>query len=159
MIKKTCGNCALQAEMGSCPIFNREMPEDECCPMHAFEFIECDLCGKHIIKDAVIEQEDGKTHLICHHCAQLSMCATCIGKMNCYFEQDTNCKEPPFIVVQEHLRPNMTVQKKILNPKRIEETCAKGCHCYYEAGLADGIHCIKQLPNSGCENYKTAWRK
>lgn len=160
MEQRKCGECALHKNMGHCPIFKRTMPEDELgCPMHTYQIFECDICGNHIVKDGIVEEDEGIMHLICHRCANAPMCATCIGRMTCAFEQDTNCKIPPFVVVQEHPQPNMTIQKQVINPKRIKETCAKGCKCYYEAGLADGIHCIKQLPNSGCENYKISWRK
>lgn len=159
MKAKKCGECALQKINGVCPIFRREMPEDEAgCPMYTYDITECDICGDHIVKNAVIEEDEQGLHLMCHHCANAPMCATCVERMTCAFEQDRNCKIPPIVVVKEHPQPNMTIQKQIPNPERIKETCAKGCHCYYEAGLADGTHCIKQLPNSGCANYKTAWR-
>ena len=155
-MERKCGDCAIRdLYKGQCPVFRREMPEDEGgCPLHTHELIHCDICGNHIPSHAIFD--DG--HIICYDCFSKSMCFTCTAHIICPFEQDKNCKEPPIVVVQEHPRPNMTVQKQIPNPKRIAETCAKGCLCYYEAGLEDGMHCIKQLPNSGCENYKTAWR-
>lgn len=157
-MNRSCDECAILKVMGECPIFHSDMSGECGCPYFAESITECDICGKHIVKDAVIELENNKAHIICHHCAQLPMCATCHMRMSCAFEQDSSCQLPKYILVQEHPQPHMTIQKQIQNPERIAETCAKKCPCYWEPGLVDGMHCTRALPNSGCENYKTAWR-
>ena len=154
-MKRKCSDCAIQKQFdGQCPVFQRQISnEDSGCPLHTYELIHCDICGEPTTN--VIFDEG---HLICSKCFNQPLCHTCVCQTNCLFAQDKTCKEPPYIIVQEHSQPHMTIQKQVINPKRIKETCGKGCPCYYEAGLADGTHCIKQSPRGGCKQYKTLWR-
>ena len=159
MKTKKCGECALQKINGVCPIFRQEMPEDENgCPLFTSEIITCDVCGGHIMSGAIFDFDgEGKAHILCQQCEDAPLCSTCENRY-CAFKQDRDCRIPPYIMKQIHPQPNMTIQQQVINPDRIAATCANGCPCYYEAGLKDSAHCIKQSPNGGCDKYKTLWR-
>jgi hypothetical protein len=142
---------------GMCPVFSADMSDKEGCPYFTSELHLCDVCGNHISQNAIIDNTDDVCHVVCPQCGQgLDMCATCIQYKRCAFQQDTSCPEPPQIMKQMR-QGNMVMQTQVLNPKRIEATCRKGCPCFDEDGLDSGNFCKKQN-GVGCCNYKTRWR-
>ena len=157
-IIRKCGKCSLQVVNGGvCPVFNRQMEDEEPgCPIYSMSVNTCDICGTAIISGGTIQEDEGKNHIICDSCMNSNPCLTCINMSNCLFETDKSCGEPKVISVQKR-QGNMIVQTQAINPKRVQKTCAKGCPCYYEPGAADGYYCWKQF-NCPCNNYKIAWR-
>ena len=154
---RTCGECALKAlKGGMCPIFNADMEGEQGCPMFTRELNPCDLCGSHIPSNAILCEIDSIYHQVCAQCYHsLNTCATCVNQY-CAFKQDSNCHEPPTIM-REVRQGNMLIQTQVMNPKRIEATCRKGCPCFNEDGLDSGNHCKRQN-NFACNNYTTNWR-
>lgn len=158
MTLKRCGRCALQAAMGSCPVYRTQMPEDQqACPNFKMNLENCDICGNLILKNPVVDEDETGIHLICGDCLERPKCHSCETNTYCSFHQNKECKLPPVIVKVVHPQPNMSVQQQVINPDRIAETCAKECQCYYEAGLKDGAHCLRQTVGC-CDKYKTKWR-
>ena len=155
---KKCNNCALRtAAQGMCPIFRADMTGESGCPQFTTHISACELCGALIPKGGFIEtDEDGMCHLICGGCLEGDMCRRCVETSYCAFQEDQSCKEPPYVMVTQR-QGNMTMQTQQLNMKRVEQTCAKGCKCYYEAGLPYGDFCYKTA-SQGCNNFKPYWR-
>lgn len=158
MSERTCGQCGLKAlKGGMCPIFNATMADDESgCPYFTVEPEFCAICGQLILTNAVIDNEHGEPHIMCHSCASADPCVTCRQRPQCAFQSDTTCREPQVITVQMRQGPAI-IQTQKINPKRIEATCARGCVCYRPEGLQDGDHCIKQI-GCGCPSYNPNWR-
>jgi len=141
---------------GACPIFNADMTGKDGCPYHSTELHTCGICGNPIIEKSILEMdENGIWHEMCLQCANAPLCRNCIHSY-CAFQQDTNCKEPP-MVMRQMRQGNMIVQQQVMNPKRVEATCRKGCPCFNEDGLDDGSFCRRQ-DECGCEKYHTIWR-
>lgn len=155
MILRNCGKCALKAHNGGiCPIFQKEMDDEQGCPYFKLELDTCDICGQIIVNGGIFQDE---THLVCNNCGTGSSCSICVHAHECRFQTDRSCTEPPHIPVQQR-QGNMVIQTQIPNPKRIELTCAAGCPCYYPEGATEGAHCWKQF-NCACKNYKTNYIK
>ena len=159
-MERKCANCALRnLQNGVCPIFHGDMSDENGCPHYVSHLEYCEICGDIIIKGGTYEYEpeDKEWHLMCDKCSNGHPCAGCINVNQCAFQTDQSCPEPPYVMVQQQ-QGNMFIQTQQPNPKRIDLTCAKGCPCYYEAGRAEGMYCIKQL-ECGCGNMKMNWRK
>lgn len=151
---KTCGQCALKAIRGGiCPIFNREMEDDEPgCPIYSISITQCELCGNPIIEGGVIEDN----HIICNNCANLPACHICVNMKECLFQTDQSCPEPQMISVQQQQGP-MVIQTQTVNPKRVQLTCAKGCPCFFEEGAAKGSFCWRQF-KCACSKFVPDWK-
>jgi hypothetical protein len=50
----------------------------------------------------------------------------------------------------------MIIQRQAINPKRIEETCAKGCPCFDLQAANDSLPCQKEN-ECGCRNHHYNW--
>lgn len=153
---KQCNDCALKTMLnGMCPVFSADMSDKEGCPYFTNELHLCDVCGHPIINVVYVEQDENeKWHKLCADCVNAPPCKTCVHRY-CAFQQDTSCPEPQ-TVMREIRQGNMIMQAQVLNPKRIEATCRKGCPCFNEDGLDDGTYCGRQ--NAGCGKYRTQWR-
>lgn len=159
-MERKCINCALKnLQNGMCPIFHVNMEDENGCPNYISTIEYCEICGNIVVRGGTFEYDsaNGEWHLMCDNCTNGHPCASCISVNQCAFQTDQSCPEPPYIMVQQQ-QGNMVMQTQQINPKRIDLTCAKGCPCYYEAGRAEGNHCIKQL-ECGCDNKKMNWRK
>lgn len=156
---KNCDNCALHnIQNGVCPVFRSDMTGKGGCPYHTTELRTCGICGGLILGRGILEPDDtGAYQEICPQCSSAEPCQTCIRKQQCAFTQDTTCPEPPMVMIQKR-QGNMVIQTQQMNPKRVEATCRKGCPCFWEEGLDDGIFCLKQI-GCGCTEYKINWRK
>ena len=149
-----CGQCALKAlQGGMCPIFRADMSEKDGCPYFTSELRTCHICGSVILGAGVLEADEDIWHEMCQKCAAAAPCAVC-QHTDCRFQSDRFCQEPPFVMVEQR-KGNMIVQSQMLNPKRVQATCAQGCTCYYED--EEGFICLRQ-EGCGCKNYKTNWR-
>ena len=134
MIEHRCDECALKnLAQGACPVFQADMSGQAGCPYFHKTLDTCELCGNIIIDKAVVLIEDEKAHYLCSGCANASPCAKC-GKCSCAFETDRSCPEPPYIMKTQQ-QGNMIIQTQVLNPRRIDATCRKGCPCFYENEL------------------------
>ena len=155
-MERLCGECALKSlKGGMCPIFDADMSEQHGCPYFTTTINYCNLCGAPIIGKVMIEEDDGSWHIFCQRCATASPCETCKNSY-CAFEQDGSCQEPPYVMAQMR-QGNMVVQQQVMNPKRVEATCRKGCPCFDEDGLDSGTFC-KRKENCGCNKHKMNWR-
>ena len=155
-MERNCGQCALKTlKGGMCPIFNADMSDELGCPYFTPNVEFCDVCGSPIIGKAFVEEDDGRVHLFCRQCAGAPHCQTCRFSY-CAFLQDASCQEPP-MVMRQMRQGNMIIQQQMMNPKRVEATCRKGCPCFNEDGLDDGTFCVKQ-EGCGCNKYKMNWR-
>ena len=156
---RTCGNCAIMRHQGGvCPVFNKPMDADEGgCPLFTNELDTCDLCGRPIIgeNELTITYDGDELHLICYRCATTHTCRTCKKGVFCAFNEDQTCQEPPFIMTTTR-QGNMVVQSQVLNPKRIEATCAKGCPCFITLDDGENV-CCRQI-DTNCLNYEINWR-
>ncbi len=152
-----CDTCVFKTmRNGACPIFNADMTGKDGCPYHSTELQICGICGSPMLEKAIIEQDkNGDWHKMCPQCANADQCQTCVHSY-CAFERDTNCQEPPMVMLQMR-QGNMVVQQQVMNPKRVEATCRKGCPCFNEDGLDDGTFCGRKN-GSGCNKYYTNWR-
>ena len=152
-MERKCGDCALKAiKHGMCPIFNANMEEENGCPYFTTEIHACEICGSIIPKGGYFQEDNGEFHLMCGNCATGHPCKSCREIKNCRFETDQSCQEPPYVMIQQR-QGNMVVQKQVLNPKRIQATCAAGCFCYNEEH-----GCMKEH-GCDCNNHKFNWRK
>jgi hypothetical protein len=61
--------------------------------------------------------------------------------------------------MREVRQGNMIAQTQVMNPKRVEATCRRGCPCFNEDGLDNGTFCMRQNGDCGCKKYHTNWRK
>ena len=151
-----CGQCALKhLEGGVCPVFKSDMSEEDGCPLFKNELKTCSICGSVILEKGILEEDDGKWHLLCGRCLSAPDCQIC-GNQYCAFQQDQSCQEPPY-VMREMRQGNMIMQTQVMNPKRIEATCRKDCPCFNEDGLDNGTFCGRQQ-GTGCRNHKIIWR-
>lgn len=151
-----CDTCALVNENKICPVFKADMSGQDGCPLFTTELHNCDICGRTIYEKAILqEDQNGDWHELCHNCLNASPCQTCIHQY-CAFQQDQNCQEQPYIMVQQR-QGNMIMQTQTLNPKRVEATCRQGCPCFNEEGLDDGTFCKRQSM-CGCEKHRINWR-
>ena len=116
----------------------------------------CAICGGHIISDAIVEQDtsDGRFHQFCSACAQTSKCGICTLSKNCRFYNTNVHPELPTYVMKVQQQGSMTIQRQVLNDKRIEAVC-KDCPCYNSNDKEQ--HCLKEQ-GSGCKNFKVNWR-
>lgn len=151
-----CDTCAYKAlQNGACPVFKADMTGHDGCPYHSVELNTCDICGSIIFGKGILEEDEGRWHILCNSCLAATRCKTCVNQY-CAFMQDKNCKEEPYVMVQQR-QGNVIMQTQALNPKRVEATCRKGCPCFNEDGLDDGTFCGRQN-ECGCSKYKTNWR-
>ena len=151
-----CRMCALKnANQGKCLIFNADMSNEDGCPHFTMSPQFCAFCGSFIPKGGIIEMEGDAAILMCEKCANLPMCSRCVSNQICAFQSDQSCKEPQ-LEMKTVQQGNMTMQTQVLNKRRVEQTCAKGCPCYRPEGLDDGTHCLKTA-NVGCDKYKSIW--
>lgn len=154
---RKCADCALKAlKNGMCLVFNANMEGEDGCPYFCSQLVVCENCGQVIPKGGVIQEDNEEFHMLCGDCANGHPCKTCKNVKNCRFENDQDCQEPAYVMVQQK-RGNMVVQTQALNPKRVQATCASGCPCFREEGLDDGDFCWKRL-GCGCQNHKFNWR-
>lgn len=147
-----CNTCVFCKE---CPIFHADMTDKEGCPIWSEKLEICDMCGKGIVGMVCWTHEEDKWYKTCGSCTNAAGCATC-GHTYCAFQADRSCNEPQ-MVMREMRQGNMIMQTQIMNPKRVEMTCRKGCPCFNEDGLDSGNFCKKQN-GVECSNYKTRWR-
>ena len=154
---KKCQMCALKnLNQGKCLVFNADMSNEDGCPHFTMSAQFCSFCGGYIPKGGIIEVEKDNIYvLLCEKCGNLDMCNKCINNQECLFQTDHSCKEPPH-VMKEVRQGNMVMQTQQLNLRRVEQTCAKGCPCYYPDGLDDGTFCLKTA-GIGCDRYKSIW--
>lgn len=153
-MRRKCGNCALRAvKNGVCPIFNTRMNDESCCPYFSYEAQFCRICGNLIPKGGCFMEENGSFYMMCDDCVTGHPCKSCKEVQGCRFETDQECQEPPYIMTQRR-QGSMVVQTQILNPKRIQATCAQGCPCYHDG---EDFHCWKQT-GCGCNNHNYNWR-
>ena len=151
-MERKCGSCALKAlKNGMCPVFNANMEGENGCPYHTIELKTCAVCGFVIPQGGYVQEEDGVFHLMCGNCVNGHPCRTCKNVIDCRFQNDQNCQEPPLVMVQQR-QGNMVVQTQIKNPKRVQATCAQGCLCYNEEH-----GCMREY-ECGCQNLKINWR-
>ena len=152
-----CDTCVFKTmRNGACPIFNADMTGQNGCPYHSTELHTCGICGNPMIEKSILERdENGVWHEMCTKCANAPRCHNCAHSY-CAFQEDTHCPEPP-MVMRQMRQGNMIVQQQVMNPKRVEATCRKGCPCFNEDSLDDGSFCRRQ-DECGCEKYHTIWR-
>lgn len=152
-----CGECALKIlKGGMCPIFNKHMDDFQSCPQFTTELKICDICGSIILNNVIVQEDPENTfHLLCQNCASGNPCQTCANLNQCSFRTDTNCKEQPYIQMRQR-QGNMIIQRQAINPKRIEETCAKGCPCFDPQAANDSLPCQKEN-KCGCRNHHYNW--
>lgn len=156
-MERKCGDCALKAlKNGMCPVFNANMEDENGCPYFTTELHVCEICGNLIPKGGCIVEDNNTFHLMCNECTSGHPCASCKCVHDCRLEQDQNCPEPLYIMVQRREGPAI-IQSQQLNPKRVEATCALGCPCFRKEGLKDGDFCWKKN-GCGCNNHKYNWR-
>lgn len=154
-----CDNCAInKLQNDLCPVFRADMSGKDGCPMFQSELHTCSICGSPIIGTVYFEHDDNMDwHEECINCVQAPPCQTCVHQY-CAFEKDTSCPEPPF-VMRKVRQGNMIAQTQVMNPKRVEATCRRGCPCFNEDGLDNGTFCMRQNGDCGCKKYHTNWRK
>lgn len=157
-----CSTCGLaKVNGGMCPVFKADMNQENGCPKYADNLNTCEICGGFILPKGEVFFEDYPEstvyHILCGSCAfTKNPCQTCSIK-ECRFQSDTSCTEPAQMPVVRR-QGNTTFQTIVINPKRIEATCAQGCPCYNAEGVAHGEHCFRQR-NEGCANHKYPWEK
>ena len=152
-----CDTCAYKSiANGGCPIFHADMSGKDGCPYHSTELHTCDICGTVIFGKAILTEENDKWYGICPNCCNAPPCKICANQY-CAFQQDASCQEPPY-VMREVRQGNMIMQTQVMNPKRVEATCRKGCPCFNEDGLDDGAFCGRQN-EFGCAKHKINWRR
>ena len=151
-MERKCGDCALKAlKNGLCPVFNANMEGKSGCPHFTTELTLCDVCGHLILGESYLQEDNGVFHILCVECATGHPCKSCKELQYCRFQTDQDCQEPPFVMVQQR-QGNMVVQQQIMNPKRVEATCADGCPCFNkEHG------CMREY-GCGCTNHLMNWR-
>lgn len=150
-MERYCNNCALKTiQNGVCPIFRKDMTNEFGCPYYTTELNSCDICGNLIPKGGYLEEDsNGNFHLLCNDCATGNDCNICSNSY-CALQQDQTCPEPLY-VMQQQRQGNMVIQNQVINPKRIELTCKKGCYCFHNET------CFK-MAGCGCSNLKIEWR-
>lgn len=122
--------------------------------MYCKELNPCSICGRHIMGNSIIEQDDsGNFHQICAECAAIKGCRICINNSACRFYNQSFHPELQPYIMKVVRQGSMTIQKQEINEKRIEIVC-KNCLCYNPDDK--GHYCYKQF--DGCKNHKTDWR-
>ena len=152
-----CKDCAIAhlGDNGNCPIFNENMQEYEGCPMFAAHLSPCAICGRHIMGNAIIDQDDsGNFHQICMECAKKDKCSICINATNCRFNNMSIHPELQPHVMKVMQRGSTTIQTAVINEKRVEVVCTN-CPCYNSEDKVN--FCLFQL-HQGCKNYKIDWK-
>ena len=151
-MERKCGQCALKALKGGlCPIFNKDMSNEDGCPYFTTSPRSCEICGVLLPKGGVIENIDNSCHTFCENCATDTSCKTCLKSYECKFRTDKTCQEPLYVTVQQR-RGNAIIQSQIQNPRRVQATCAQGCPCFNEEGLDDNTFCLRQT-DGWCNRY------
>ena len=145
-----CQKCAHR-QGNNCALSNTPLTNlDTFCPHYTESAYICELCGKHLFKEAVNYTYGDKQsyHLICLNCYSLLFtCQTCQSANTCAFEQDQTVSEPPYVMAQMR-QGNSIIQQQIKNPKRIELTCKVNCPCFIND------ECQRQNGGS-CDKYRT----
>lgn len=158
MLKRTCDNCVLPSTKGGvCPIFNANMAGQDGCPRHTAADNVCAVCGSYILGQGILIPKDNEFKMVCGRCATVHDCRLCSHK-GCAFDTDESCFEPKVVTVRRQ-EGNMTIQQQVMNPKRMELTCAAGCACYNQ--LPDekiGVCMRMQDRGENCPNFKLDWR-
>lgn len=125
---KNCGFCG-QAPDGSkgCLLTNKPVGDEDFCSKFSTAPCHCDKCNR-IVDGAIFLPETKE--LVCGECYEkIGTCGFCSKNNYCAFQMDRSCQEPPQI--QQQVRQgNMTFATIVKNPKRVEQTCAKGCACF-----------------------------
>lgn len=149
-----CEKCAHR-QGNNCALSNAPIVDlNASCPHYTESAYICELCGKHLFKEAVnyTYGTQQSHHLICLTCySSLFTCQTCLNANICSFRTDSSIQEPP-LVVQTIQQGNTRVQAQIKNPARIKLTCEK-CDCYH------GEECCKETINR-CDKFQnciTGW--
>ena len=148
-----CGDCGLKVEQGTdsfCSLSKIKIdPNIDSCSKHTFQETMkiCEICGSVLLEPGIVDLIDGHAHILCHNCiSQLGFCNTCRNIKDCKFEPDPSPTEK---IIQKEIRQgNMSMMTTVKNPKRIEETCKKGCYCYDEKN-----GCIRETIH-----YCTSWK-
>lgn len=127
----TCHQCAYSSNKTGaetlCALLGKKVQLDShsCGEFYRIKY-QCSLCGKQLYHKEVFFYNDKP---FCPKCIEkLSGCAGCKFSGNCAFEEDPS--PIPKLIQQQVRVPQGIAVKQVMNPKRIEITCAKGCSCF-----------------------------
>lgn len=144
---ETCGASYERHDVSTgrfCRLNNRPVTNDDFCSQHIKELYVCGCCGKQFIEKPVLTQ-DGIP--LCPQCNQsFGLCQTCTNAARCAFDDDSS--GTPKTIQKQVRQGNFISVQQVKNPKLIEITCQKGCHCWNSS-----FGCLKQT-NGTCAQYQ-----
>ena len=127
----TCHQCAYSKDKTGanslCVLLGKNVQLDSpsCGEFYRIKY-NCTSCGKQIYHKEVLFYNDKP---FCKECAaKFGSCAHCKFSGNCAFEEDPN--PIPKLIQQQVRVPQGIAVTTVMNPKRIEITCQKGCSCF-----------------------------
>ena len=151
MPTKNCKTCALyDPNTSTCPVLRAPVdPDKDFCSKHQTNLHVCEACGRASLKPILVPEGEDTYHSICGECLQqLNTCAFCHESRTCAFETDPS--PLPKTVQQKIQNGPMVTVTTVMNPSRVEITCAKGCPCYDPE-----IGCMRQF--NYCERMNHVW--
>lgn len=151
MPTKNCKICALyDPNTSTCPVLRAPIdPDKDFCSKYQTNLHICEACGHASLKPILVPEGEDTYHSICGECVtQLNTCAFCHESRTCAFETDPS--PLPKTVQQQIQNGPMITVTTVINPSRVEITCAKGCPCYDPK-----FGCMRQF--NYCERMNHVW--
>lgn len=107
--------------------------------------MNCSICGNPNPMVPIYSADGTFLKMLCNQCSQIpKQCGLCEHGQTCSFQSDPS--PIPKVIVETVQKGQMTMQRQVKNPSRIEVTCHKGCPCFSEE-----FGCLKE--NGICGSY------
>lgn len=105
----------------------------------------CFICGSPDGETPVYTADGTYLKSLCKNCSKIpAQCGLCVKGQECSFQTDPSPLSK--VIVETVQKGNMTMQRQVKNPSRIEITCKQHCSCFSEE-----YGCLKE--NGICSNY------
>lgn len=149
-LRRRAQNQQLVCALTKLPILK---PDEESCSHHQDTLLNCQICGKQVMRSADLELTQLKNGTVekwisaCHSCSELiGQCAGCSHVSTCEFE--TNPDPTPKVIQKQIRQGNQIIVSGVRNPERVEKLC-KNCKCFCK----DENDCAKNF--NWCPNFES----
>lgn len=148
-----CGSCALRSQDGTrCGLTGMpiDLEKDFCSKAQKTPEV-CDICGRFIADNSIIDVVNKTIHIICQNCySKFGTCTLCDSNGYCDFQENPIQISP---IAQKKIQQGpMVMMTQVMNPERIKATCEKNCGCFDPE-----IGCLRQN-GTGCNKNKYTYK-